>query len=51
MDCGRGRLLYHGAAFYSLNKRRYMHSVFHFFVLAGSVCHIIAVWDMLKAAI
>ena len=36
-----------GALFYSLNKRRYMHSVFHFFVLAGSVCHIIAVWDML----
>ena len=36
-----------GAAFYSLNKRRYMHSVFHFFVLAGSVCHIIAVWDVL----
>jgi len=24
-----------------------MHSVFHFFVLAGSVCHIVAVWDML----
>jgi hemolysin III len=24
-----------------------MHSVFHFFVLAGSVCHIIAVWDVL----
>ncbi|MCR4602883.1 MAG: hemolysin III family protein [Prevotella sp.] len=36
-----------GALFYSLNKRRYMHSVFHFFVLAGSICHIIAVWDML----
>jgi len=36
-----------GAIFYSLNKRKYMHSVFHFFVLAGSVCHIIAVWDML----
>lgn len=36
-----------GAVFYSFNKRRYMHSVFHFFVLAGSVCHIIAVWDML----
>ena len=36
-----------GAAFYSLNKRRYMHSVFHFFVLAGSICHIVAVWDML----
>ena len=36
-----------GALFYSLNKRRYMHTVFHFFVLAGSVCHIIAVWDIL----
>ncbi len=39
-----------GALFYSLNKRKYMHSVFHFFVLAGSVCHIVAVWDMLKLA-
>ena len=36
-----------GAVFYSLNKHKYMHSVFHFFVLAGSVCHIIAVWDVL----
>ncbi len=36
-----------GAVFYSLNKKRYMHSIFHFFVLAGSVCHIIAVWDIL----
>ena len=36
-----------GAAFYTLNKQRYMHSVFHFFVLAGSICHIIAVWDVL----
>ena len=36
-----------GAVFYSFNHRRFMHSVFHFFVLAGSVCHIIAVWDIL----
>ena len=36
-----------GALFYSLHQKRYMHSVFHFFVLAGSVCHIIAVWDVL----
>jgi len=36
-----------GALFYSLNNKRYMHSIFHFFVLAGSVCHIIAVWDVL----
>lgn len=36
-----------GAIFYSINKRRYMHTVFHFFVLAGSICHIVAVWDVL----
>lgn len=36
-----------GALFYTLHKRKYMHSVFHFFVLAGSVCHIVAVWDIL----
>ena len=37
-----------GAVLYGLgSRRRYMHSVFHFFVLAGSVCHIIAVWDVL----
>ena len=36
-----------GAVFYSLNKRKYMHTVFHFFVLGGSVCHILAVWDIL----
>ncbi len=36
-----------GALFYSLHKRKYMHTVFHFFVLAGSACHIIAVWRIL----
>ena len=36
-----------GAVFYSFHHKRYMHSVFHFFVLAGSLCHIIAVWDVL----
>ena len=36
-----------GALFYTLHRRRYMHTVFHFFVLAGSVCHIVAVWDIL----
>lgn len=36
-----------GAMFYTLRRRRYMHTVFHFFVLAGSVCHLIAVWDIL----
>lgn len=36
-----------GAAFYSLRNTRYMHSVFHFFVLAGSACHMVAVWNIL----
>lgn len=32
-----------GAIFYSFAKIKYMHTVFHFFVLGGSVCHIIAI--------
>ena len=36
-----------GALFYTLHRRKYMHSVFHFFVLGGSICHIVAVWEML----
>ena len=36
-----------GAVFYAVRKRRFLHTVFHFFVLAGSVCHIVAVWDIL----
>ena len=36
-----------GAVFYSVNRRRCMHTVFHFFVLLGSVCHIVAVWEIL----
>ncbi len=44
---GEGVCYITGAVFYSINKRKYMHTVFHFFVLAGSVCHIIAVWDIL----
>lgn len=35
-----------GALFYSLPSRRYMHSVFHFFVLAGTLCHLAAVWNI-----
>lgn len=36
-----------GAGFYSRKDCRYMHTVFHFFVLGGSICHIIAVWYLL----
>ena len=44
---GEGVAYITGAVFYSLNKKRFMHTVFHFFVLLGSLCHIIAVWDIL----
>lgn len=37
-----------GALFYSFNKRRYLHTVFHFFVLGGSLCHIVAVYHVLR---
>lgn len=37
-----------GAAFYSLHKAQYMHSVFHFFVLGGSACHMTAIWKILN---
>lgn len=33
-----------GAVFYSLTKLQYMHTVFHFFVLGGSICHIYAIF-------
>lgn len=36
-----------GALFYSWTSRRYMHTVFHLFVLAGSICHIIAIYIIL----
>lgn len=45
---GEGICYITGAVFYTFHNVRYMHSVFHFFVLAGSFCHIMAVWDMLK---
>lgn len=31
-----------GALFYSFYNKLYMHTVFHFFVLGGSICHIVA---------
>ena len=36
-----------GALFYSLNKRKYMHSVFHVFCLIGSIFHIMAIYLIL----
>ncbi len=39
-----------GATFYTLHKHRYNHTVFHFFVIAGTICHIVAVWYILVDA-
>lgn len=36
-----------GAVFYSLNRRRFTHTVFHFFVLLGTICHMCALWGIL----
>ena len=36
-----------GAVFYSIHKKKFMHTVFHLFVLLGSVFHILAIWEML----
>lgn len=36
-----------GACFYSMNKKPFMHTVFHAFVLLGSICHMTAIWYML----
>ena len=33
-----------GAVFYGFKKTKYMHSVFHVFVVLGDVCHMLAVW-------
>lgn len=35
-----------GAVFYSFNKVKYMHTVFHVFVLLGSFCHIMGLYYM-----
>ena len=37
-----------GALFYSFKKVKYMHSVFHLFVLGGSIFHILAIAETLN---
>lgn len=36
-----------GALFYSFARKQYMHTVFHFFVLGGSIFHIMAIYIIL----
>ena len=38
-----------GAVLYCLHKVKYMHSIFHLFVLCGTICHLIAVWKIISA--
>lgn len=45
---GEGAMFITGALFYSLRKARYMHTVFHVFVLLGSVCHLMALEQIVK---
>ena len=37
-----------GAVLYSFKKIRYIHSVFHVFVILGDICHMIATWKVLQ---
>ena len=45
---GEGVAYITGAIFYSFHKVKYVHAVFHFFVLLGTLCHMIAVWFILQ---
>ncbi len=36
-----------GAVLYGFHKVRYMHTIFHLFVLLGDICHIVAMWLLL----
>ena len=44
---GEGVFYIVGATFYSLYRRRYMHTVFHLMVIGGTVCHLMVVWHLL----
>jgi hemolysin III len=33
-----------GAVFFMFDKVKYTHAIFHFFVLAGTICHFFAVY-------
>ncbi|MCD8264366.1 MAG: hemolysin III family protein [Tannerellaceae bacterium] len=35
-----------GSIFFSLDKYKYMHPIWHFFVLGGSICHFIAIYQL-----
>lgn len=45
---GEGVAYITGALLYSLHKVKYIHSVFHLFVLLGTFCHMMAVWGIIE---
>ena len=45
---GEGVAYIIGAVLYSLHKVKYIHAIFHLFVLIGTVCHMLAVWGVLE---
>lgn len=45
---GEGVAYITGAVFYSFHKVKYIHTVFHFFVLLGTACHMVAMWYVIN---
>lgn len=45
---GEGVAYIAGAVLYSFKQIPYAHSIFHFFVILGDVCHMVATWKMLE---
>ena len=46
---GEGVAYIAGAVLYSIHKVKYAHAIFHFFVMLGTLCHMIAVWQVLQS--
>ncbi len=45
---GEGVAYIIGAVLYSCHKVKYIHSVFHLFVMLGTACHMIGVWKIIE---
>jgi hemolysin III len=43
-----GGLLYSGGCIFYLSKKRYMHCIWHIFVIAGAVSHYLCIMELLK---
>ena len=43
---GGGAFYTVGAVLYSFKRIEYMHAIWHLFVLGGSICHFVAIWNI-----